>query len=522
MNLNNKIFYRDKIVDDVIKFNENLFSKNIIKNESIILTEFTTNKSLQAGFSLFLNSLQKKTKCKIYSYNNDLNLLRKKNFFPNILKKLNHNYKIYNSFNVEKFINVTFDEKLYKKIEKKSLLIFKKLKTKKQLLKLKAEGIWIGDLIYDTFLKQENEPTIDLSSKHFKKFFIKFLYLFYFWLNFFNKNKIHSVITSHSVYSSAIPIRIALKKKLMAFQVNFHNVFKLTNNKLFAYEIFSEYKKLFSKLDKKIKSKALKISQYQCLKRFKGKVGVDMYYSKKSAYVRDRFKQVLLKSSKKKILIASHCFLDNPHPYGIDSIFNDFYEWMNFLGRLSKKTNYEWYIKSHPDFHSKTQEIINNFLIKFPNIILLPSDTSHHNIINNGINCVLTVHGTIAWEYAYFKIPVINSSQNNPHINFDFSYHAKNKKDLIYAIKNFDKLKLNYSKKNIYKFYFMHNIYRQSNWMINDLDKSLKKIGGYKNISNFEFYKFWLKYRNKKMNIKTDEKISKFINDNNFFIPREI
>ena len=71
----------------------------------------------------------------------------------------------------------------------------------------------------------------------------------------------------------------------------------------------------------------------------------------------------------------------------------------------------------------------------------MPSHTSHHNIISEGIGCVLTVHGTIAWEYAYFKIPAICASQNNPHINFDFAYHAKNRRDLTYAIKNFQKLK---------------------------------------------------------------------------------
>ena len=68
----------------------------------------------------------------------------------------------------------------------------------------------------------------------------------------------------------------------------------------------------------------------------------------------------------------------------------------------------------------------------------------------------------------------------------------------------------------------MHNIYKQSNWMIKDLDKSLRKIGGYKNISSMEFYKFWLKYRTNFMNDKTHLQLSKFINTNDFFIPREI
>lgn len=516
-------FYKKRIIEDVIKFNKKLFLKNKVKNDGIILTEFSTNKSIQAGFALFLKSLKKKTGCRIISYNNDLGFFsQKKKSYTGIRKLFDQNYRIYQSFNVEKFINVNFEKNLFLKSKKKGLILLKKIKTKKQLLNLKIDNIWIGDLLYDSYLKEENKPTVDLDLKIFKNFFFRFIYLLYFWLDFFKKNKIHFVVSSHTVYSSAIPIRIALSKNLTAYQVNFHNVFRLSKKKLFAYDLFHDYKKIFNNLKKKIRIKALNISQRQCQKRFSGEAGVDMYYSNKSAYLKITQKRLLKKSDKKKILIAAHCFLDNPHPYGIKSIFNDFHEWLEYLGKISKQTNYDWYIKTHPDFHKKTQILIKQFVSKYPNINLLPSNASHHNIISEGINCVLTVHGTIAWEYAYFKIPAISASQNNPHINFDFSYHAKNQKNLTYAIKNFQKLKLNFSKKNIYKFYFMHNIYKQSNWMIKDLDKNLEKIGGYKNISSMEFYKFWLKYRTNQMNKKTHIQLSNFISKNNFFIPRDI
>ena len=523
MNLIKNFFSKKKIINEVINFNKNLFSKNKINNDSIILTEFSTNKSIQAGFSLFLHSLQKKTGCKIYSFNNDLRLFdKKKQDLTQIRKFVDQNYQIYNSFNVQKFINVSFDKNIFLKAQKKSKLLLKKIKTKKQLLNLKIENIWVGDLLYDSYLKDENMPTVNLELKIFKKYFFRFTYLIYFWIDFFEKNKINFVITSHTVYSSAIPIRIALSKNLTSYQVNFHNVFRLNQKKLFAYDLFHDYKKIFNSLEKKVQVKAYSIAEKQCRKRFGGEIGIDMYYSKKSAYSGITKKRVLKNNKKKKILIAAHCFLDNPHPYGIESIFCDFYEWLDYLGKISKKTNYDWYIKTHPDFHKKTHALINQFISKYPNITLLPSHTSHHNIISEGIGCVLTVHGTIAWEYAYFKIPAICASQNNPHINFDFAYHAKNRRDLTYAIKNFQKLKLNFSKKNIYKFYFMHNIYQQSNWMIKDLDKNLRKIGGYKNISSMEFYKFWLKYRTNHMNNKTHLQLSNFLNTSDFFISREI
>ena len=55
-------FYKKRIIEDVIKFNKKLFLKNKVKNDGIILTEFSTNKSIQAGFALFLKSLKKKNR----------------------------------------------------------------------------------------------------------------------------------------------------------------------------------------------------------------------------------------------------------------------------------------------------------------------------------------------------------------------------------------------------------------------------------------------------------------------------
>ena len=58
----------------------------------------------------------------------------------------------------------------------------------------------------------------------------------------------------------------------------------------------------------------------------------------------------LNKDSKVKVLVAAHCFTDSPHVFG-DNLFVDFYEWVDYLGRVSDKTNYSWYIKLHPSHY---------------------------------------------------------------------------------------------------------------------------------------------------------------------------
>ena len=524
MNILKKFNENSEIIKKVINFNKSIKSKNNIDTDSLILLEFTTNKSLQACFSIFLSTLQKIKKSKLVAYNSDLNISQKhkiRKYFSNIYK--NFNYKIFESFGVNEFIYIEKNKQIIKKVSE--VLKKKKFKitSKQKLLKLKINNVWIGDLIYDSYLAKYSIPTVDFKSKEFLLFYKDFLTGFFFWEEFFLKNNVKSVIGSHSVYQTAIPMRIGASKKIDVFQVNFHNLFRLNKKKLFAYDLFKDYKKIFSKFKKNYQNKAIKLARKKCKKRFDGIAGVDMHYSSKSAFNNfDVSKKYLNQNQKKKILIAAHCFLDNPHPYGIDSLFNDFYEWLDFLAKFSKKTNFEWYIKSHPDFKPETQKIINNFVTKYKNLKLLPSNTSHHQIIKEGISCVLTVHGTIAWEYAYFNIPVINASQNNPHIDFNFSYHPKNIIEYKKAILNFDKLNLNLSKKEIYKFYFMHNIYRNSDWIIDDIDKFLFEIKGYKNISNLIFYKNFLKKTNRIKVKKISNQIYNFLKSDNFLIPRKI
>ena len=119
---------------------------------------------------------------------------------------------------------------------------------------------------------------------------------------------------------------------------------------------------------------------------------------------------------------------------------------------------------------------------------MLPEDISHHQIISEGINFALTVHGTIGFEYAYFGVPVINASQNNPHISYDFNIHAKNIEDYSEVLLNLNKLKIKINKNEIYEFYYMHNIYYETNFFIKDYENFLIEIGGYKNLFNPGIY----------------------------------
>ena len=201
---------------------------------------------------------------------------------------------------------------------------------------------------------------------------------------------------------------------------------------------------------------------------------------------------------------------------------------MNFLGQFSKKTNYDWYIKNRPNFPGKfqlyqphTNNIIEKIVKKYPKIKLLPNEYSHKQIIDEKIDFVLTCYGSVGVEYPYFNIPVINSSINNPHINYRFNIQPKTKKeykDYLNNLSRIKKKKLKFSKKEIYEYYFMRHIYTNKNWLIDDLPKMIDYVGGYDGQWTNKFYNFWISNLTETKNTKIINTLKNFINSKDNYI----
>jgi hypothetical protein len=421
-----------------IRHNFRLFNKPLkIKNKKIILVEFNQLASGIISYSYLSNALKDKHNAKIIAYR----LTTKRNLFKDIIWILfskiffNLNFLVYSSFGV---ISFWFPGFLYKK-NKNIKNILKKIKNKNDLLNLKVEGVYIGDLIYDSYLMDYKEATVDIKSQKFLKYFKHTLSTFFEWKKIFKNYDVKGVIASHSVYNLAIPLRLAISKNIDAFQCSAEHLYRLSKKKLYAYKQFKNYKKDFKKINKIQQKKLLDLAKKQIQKKLSGK---KLTWGSTNSPYSDRIsKSNIKKTNNLKVLIATHCFFDNPHPYG-KNLFVDFYEWIDFLGKISKKTNYDWYIKLHADYLPGTKKIIEYFIKKYPTIKYLANDYSHHQIINEGVNVVLTCFGTIASEYPLYNRNVINCSINNPHIAYNFSISPKSLKEYKKLLLNLKKIKI--------------------------------------------------------------------------------
>ena len=442
--------------------------KNSTKKVNKILLEFNSIKDCYIPYAFLSNKLSEKYNANIIAFND----LRKKNtinlikYYIVILNPLSA-YNLYRSFGTKSLISLISTKFIcnHKRIiEKKFNNIFNNIKTKKQFEKLKINDVLIGDLLYDTYLKKFRKPTINLNCEEFKEFIFDELIKFYYWYNYIDKN-VKGIIVSHTVYNLAIPMRICARKNIEAFQITWKQIHRLNKKRYMAYQEFMEFPKMFKKLNSMEKKSGLAIAKKRLRMRFNGVIGVDMPYSKKTAYTKIiKSKRLIDKSNKIKILIPTHCFYDSPHSYGFN-IFPDFYEWLDFLGKMTEKTNYDWYIKTHPDYLPGTMEIVLSFIKKYPKIKLLPPESSHNQLIKEGIDVVLTTYGTIGCEYPLFNKFVVNASVNNPHIGYDFNFHCKSVAEYTKVLINLKKIIkiFKIDKQKIYEYYYMQHIYKFKN-----------------------------------------------------------
>jgi hypothetical protein len=487
--------------------------KKLNKNKNIVLIEIFDLKPTFLAFALYGLALSKYFSARV--------AIHYPTFF-NIKKKIKHMFQFLNPIYIENIYKICFDTKLIilpKKDHNIDLLYkssINNIKNKKNFRDLKLKGIWVGDLFYDEYLRTNDLSTVNIEDINFKKSLYRYIKLFEYWYQKLSKKKIKGMIISHNVYLIGLPARIMLSFNKPVYSIRLTDAVYLTKKYKQAFSGFKEYPKIFKKLNPKEKKIGIKQAQTQLNKRFSGKDDILYKTNQKNdhaVFLSNKITTIKKpKKNKFKILVAAHCFNDAPHVYG-KNIFCDFYEWIDFLGKQTLKSKFDWYLKVHPAVYNKNLKKFNYFLKKYPKFKLLPKYTSHNQLIMMGINVVLTVYGSIAHEYPLFKIPVINAGLN-PHVGYKFSITPKNLNEYKKILKNIEKIELKTNVKNqILEYYYMSFLFNEtpfskilngnenknSNEIFKDffdkkLDKNIKEI-----IFNYQEFIKSKKRRNEKI-----------------------
>lgn len=400
-------------------------------------------------------------------------------------------YGVYKSFGASDFVSPVLTAQQSDEAKRISSRVLGQLTCKRDIIDIAVEGVWLGDLICDSFLKEFAKATIDTADAEFIAYLAQAMGIYVFWRDYFNAHDVRAVNVSHCVYLTAVPLRIALSKGIEAYQINATHAYRMTDKRQFAYTDFKDFHTTFQSLPQGIQRAGVEEAKRRIDLRFSGKVGVDMRYSTKSAYGESKHDRLLKDTKNIKVLIATHCFFDSPHSFG-RNLFPDFYEWIDYLGQVSLETDYDWYIKTHPDYLEGTKDIIDAFVAKYPKFNLLPADSSHHQIIAEGIDFALTCYGTIGFEYAALGVPVINASLNNRHIAYGFNIHPENVDEYGALLSDLGRVQLDIDLNDVYEYYFMSKLYNTENWLFQDYYRMEEAVGGRKLTIKSAVYRQWL------------------------------
>ena len=422
---------------------------DVLKKRHSIKTEFYVSKSLYpgafSGIRSFLISIF------IDNFISDMKWIK---LYSSFCDKMAFKFQGSTSFIVD--IKLFF----------KAITFFKGIKTKKDLVDLKIDNVYVGDLIYDSYIRFKPSDTVDINDIYLLIVIWQALRNIYLSKQYFKMKKPKLVINTYSTYiQHGISARVALSYniKVLTFGNNYSIGKFLTLDSMYQVKCHNSYKNDFLLLSDK--DEKLRQAQSLLNQRLNGFVDNATSYMKSSAYI-EIIKDI--PDLKDKVVIFLHHFQDAIHVYSM--IFNDYLEWVEFTIRVLEENNIQYCIKPHPNKEKENKKSIAYLKSKY-NAMVLSEKITNKQLVEAGIAIGISAHGTVIHELAYQGLPVI-ACGDNPHSSYNFYYEAKTKEEYESLIKNYKTLKIpkNY-KEEIESFYYMQNL----NYSDNELE-AINKI----------------------------------------------
>jgi hypothetical protein len=378
-----------------------------------------------------------------------------------LIKKIyNKDNHIFNLFFISEKIAPSYFKFLFSNYEFNEFNEFNEFLSKDEVLNFKYKGVKIGDLVYDSYLKENRKATVDIKSKELAFIIKKACFLVDFYQNEFSKYNIKEFYITHANYICyGAAIRVALKNNIKVFCTHgvrggeFH---QLTEENPFISPDFKIYKKLFDKLENP--DVLLELAKKELENIFKGTINSSIDYLKETPYKDATIPINVISDKTDNLLIMLHCFFDSPHIYK-SMLYPDFYEWVVDTIQVALGADKAVFIKEHPNGMLGNDIIVSELKKKFSAVTFLDKTTSNLAIMHSKIDAVVTVYGTLGHEFPYMDIPVINAG-DNPHSAFNFCYNPASRsqyQDLIMKVGALKK-PTNLDKIDILKFYYIHYI----------------------------------------------------------------
>jgi hypothetical protein len=443
-----------------IEFNQRKWKPDYPRREEsvVLVGEFEHNPSIHC-YSYITNYLARKTGSVIETFT----------FYPRRDARLE---KLYVSFGAKPGLTMAGARRFMEAATRKANEIFGTLQNKWDVLNIAVDGVILGDLIYDSYLRYFVKATVDLRDEKLLEIIRDALMIFYECRDYLASHKVVAVIPDHTVYiNCGILIRLASLAKIPVFMVMHKRAFVLirldprlpegnqSNERRWPYP---EYKQIFKQLAHEQRCVGRAKGGEALAERLSGKID-DRVLNGISAYAPAAETRVFETDDTPRVLVLLNDFCDNVHKFR-HMLFADYYDWAHFIFERASQTPFSWYAKPHPNnLLAQQKNALNNSVIaelnqKYPRIKILDPSVSNRQMVAEGISAVFTAHGTAGHEFAYMGVPVVNSG-DNLHISYSFNLHPKTVEELEQCIRRADSLGVTIDKAEVEEFFYMHNFH---------------------------------------------------------------
>lgn len=294
----------------------------------------------------------------------------------------------------------------------------KQVRKVEDLLSLTVQGILIGDLIYDSYLRNKPAPTLDINDPYMDDLFAYAAKVLIGFETLLNDEKYDFFISNYATYiDHGIPLRLCLKHKIPVICTGAPNqvLVQPTVDFPFHKRNFHKYKAWISedKIDE-VRALGRKVLE----KRFSGEIDPVTGYMKVSSFS-DSHGMELIRPTQRKCIIMAHDFFDSPHVYG-KMLFPDYYKWLEFMLETgSKCKTHRFYVKPHPNAVMASKKYYEKLKVDYPEVIFLDPSISNTLIMRSNFDCIFTLHGTVGHEFPYAGLAAIGAGVS-PHSSFSF------------------------------------------------------------------------------------------------------
>ena len=326
------------------------------------------------------------------------------------------------------------------------------------LAKLQINGVLVGDLVIDSYLRFKPAATINVADPFLRKILgqvLRDLELSQAW---FEKEKPLIYLSSYTTYiEHGIPVRVALALDVPVRVFGSLMVFgkRLSIDEPFHTTSGSCYQQIAGRLSES--SEELSLAKKMLDARLSGDIDQATYYMKQSAYAVRR--EDIPYDVSGSAVVFLHDFFDSPHVYA-DMVFDDFWQWVCCTIETFQEQNIKFFVKPHPNQVDCSVNVVLALQDRYPDLQILPTQITNRQLVNAGIKAGITVYGTVAHELAYMGVPVICCARH-PHHTFDFCRTAKNIKTYQAMLKMpFESsLNLDEMRHQALQFYYAHNMH---------------------------------------------------------------